>query len=109
MIQEASNPITCNCHPQDVKISFLERYRGFLLSTNTLATIGNGLLLLAGLIADWVLRMPMPANILYIAATLVGGGPIFLLAARGIMKRDLTAGVMVSVAMIAALLIAVAI
>lgn len=105
MIQEASNPITCNCHPPDVKISFLERYRGFLLSTNTLATIGNGLLLLAGLIADWVLRMPMPANILYIAATLVGGGPIFLLAARGIMKRDLTAGVMVSVAMIAALLI----
>jgi Cd2+/Zn2+-exporting ATPase len=61
--------------------------------------------LLAGLIADLGLRMPTPANVLYIAATLVGGGPIFLLAARGIMKRDLTAGVMVSVAMIAALLI----
>ncbi|MBI4789041.1 MAG: cation-translocating P-type ATPase [Chloroflexi bacterium] len=105
MIQEATSPITCDCHPQDVKISFLERYRGFLLSTNTLATLGNGLLLLAGLIADWVLRMPVPASVLYIAATLVGGGPIFLLAARGIMKRDLTAGVMVSVAMIAAMLI----
>ncbi len=105
MIQEVSNPIACDCHPKDVKISFLERYRGFLLSTNTLATVGNGILLLAGLMADWILRMPLPANLLYIAATLVGGGPIFLLAARGIMKRDLTAGVMVSVAMIAALLI----
>ena len=42
MIQEASNPITCNCHPPDVKISFLERYHDFLLSTNTLATVGNG-------------------------------------------------------------------
>ena len=105
MIQDVSNPITCECHPQDVKISFLERYREFLLSTNTLATVGNGVLLLAGLIADWVLHLPGPANVLYLAATLVGGGPIFLLAARGIMKRDLTAGVMVSVAMIAALLI----
>ncbi|MBI5030424.1 MAG: cation-translocating P-type ATPase [Chloroflexi bacterium] len=105
MIQEVSNPIACDCHPQDVKISFLERYRGFILSTNTLATVGNGVLLMAGLIADWILRSPVPAAGLYIAATLVGGGPIFLLAARGIMKRDLTAGVMVSVAMIAALLI----
>lgn len=105
MIQEVSNSITCNCHPQNVKISFLKRHRGFLLSTNTLATVGNGALLLAGLVADWVLRMPALSNVLYIAATLVGGGPIFLLAARGIMKRDLTAGVMVSVAMIAALLI----
>ncbi|MBI5649580.1 MAG: cation-translocating P-type ATPase, partial [Chloroflexi bacterium] len=83
----------------------MERYRDFLFSTNTLATIGNGILLLAGLIADWVLQLPAWANGLYIGATLIGGGPIFLLAARGIMKRDLTAGVMVSVAMIAALLI----
>lgn len=105
MIQETASPIQCACHPQDVKVSFLARYREFLLSTNTLATIGNGVLLLAGLIADWVLRLPIPAAVLYIAATLVGGGPVFLLAARGIMKRDLTAGVMVSVAMIAAMLI----
>ena len=67
--------------------------------------MGNGVLLFAGLIADWVLRLPALANGLYIGATLIGGGPVFLLAARGIMKRDLTAGVMVSVAMIAALLI----
>jgi Cd2+/Zn2+-exporting ATPase len=105
MIQETATPISCDCRPQDVKISFLTRYHDFLFSTNTLATVGNGVLLFAGLIADWFLQMPAPANALYIAATLVGGGPIFLLAARGIMKRDLTAGVMVSVAMIAALLI----
>jgi len=105
MIQKVSNPIPCTCHPQDMKISFLARYREFLFSTNTLATVGNGVLLFAGLIADWVLRLPALANGLYIGATLIGGGPVFLLAARGIMKRDLTAGVMVSVAMIAALLI----
>ena len=105
MIQETSTLDDCSCHPQGVKLSFTTRYRDFLLSTNTLATVGNSILLLAGLIADLVLRMPTPANALYIAATLVGGGPIFALAARGILKRDLTAGVMVSVAMIAALLI----
>ncbi len=105
MIQEPSSAIPCHCHPQDVRFSFLERYRGFLLSTNTLATVGNAILLLAGLVADWVLHLPAPAAALYVAATLVGGGPIFLLATRGILKRDLTAGVMVSIAMIAALLI----
>ncbi len=89
--------------PPDTKNSYFERYRGFLLSTNTLATIGNAILLVAGLVADWLLRLPPAANGLYIAATLVGGGPVFLLAARGILKRDLTAGLMVSIAMIAAL------
>ena len=85
--------------------SFFRRYRDFLLATNTLVTIANGLLLLAGAIASLVFQAPLAANVLWIASTLVGGSPIFLLAARGIRKGDLTAGVMVSVAMIAALLI----
>jgi len=85
--------------------SFFARYRGFLLSTNTLATIANGTLLLVGVIISVGFRNLPLANIFYIASTLVGGFPIFILAANGIMKKDLTAGVMVSVAMIAALII----
>lgn len=85
--------------------SFFQRYRRFLLSSNTLVTIANGILLLAGVIASWIFDNSLLANILYIASALVGGSPVFVLAARGIMKGDLTAGVMVSVAMIAALLI----
>lgn len=85
--------------------SFFARYRGFLLSTNTLATIANGLLLLVGAIISVGFRNLPLANIFYIASTLAGGFPVFILAANGIMKMDLTAGVMVSVAMIAALII----
>jgi Cd2+/Zn2+-exporting ATPase len=86
-------------------LSFFKRYRGFLLSSNTLVTIVNGILLLAGFVVGLLVDDPRPANVLYLLAALVGGFPIFLLAARGIRKLDLTAGVMVSVAMIAALLI----
>ncbi len=85
--------------------SFFRRYRDFFLATNTLITIANGLLLLAGAIASFTIADQTVANVLWIASTLVGGSPIFVLAIRGIAKRDLTAGVMVSVAMIAALLI----
>jgi Cd2+/Zn2+-exporting ATPase len=92
--------LTANYQP-----SFFERYRSFLLSFDTLVTIANGILLLAGFIASLVVDSPLLPNILYIASALIGGSPIFILAARGIMKGDLTAGVMVSVAMIAALLI----
>jgi Cd2+/Zn2+-exporting ATPase len=70
-----------------------------------LITVANGILLLAGFIVSLLVDDPRPSNILYLLAALVGGSPIFLLAARGIRKLDLTAGVMVSVAMIAALLI----
>ncbi|RPI52321.1 MAG: cation-translocating P-type ATPase, partial [Chloroflexi bacterium] len=93
------------CRPPNRRLTFFERYRGFLLSTNTLITVVNGLLLLAGFVASLAIDARWPANVLYIASALVGGAPIFLLAARGIARLDLTAGVMVSVAMIAALLI----
>ncbi len=93
------------CRPPNRRLSFLERYRGFLLSSNTLITIANGILLLAGLIVSLLVEDPLPANVLYAAAAVVGGAPIFLFAARGIARRDFTAGVMVSVAMVGALLI----
>jgi len=93
------------CRPPNRKLSFLERYRGFLLSSSTLITVANGILLLAGVIVSLAVKDRLPSNLLYIAAALVGGAPIFLFAARGIARLDFTAGVMVSVAMIAALLI----
>jgi Cd2+/Zn2+-exporting ATPase len=103
---DTTSAIPCpTCKPPNRRLSFFERYRGFLLSTNTLITIANGILLLAGFLVSLLVDDPRPANILYLLAALVGGSPIFLLAARGIRKLDLTAGVMVSVAMIAALLI----
>jgi Zn2+/Cd2+-exporting ATPase len=85
--------------------SFLRRYRDFFLATNTLITIATAILLLAGAIASLVFQATPAANLIWAASALVGGSPIFLLAARGIRKGDLTAGVMVSVAMIAAILI----
>ncbi len=85
--------------------SFWQRYRSFFLSTSVLVTIANAILLVAGFVASGVFHAPLVANILWIASALIGGSPIFLLAARGIVKGDLTAGVMVSVAMIAAVLI----
>jgi len=106
MSLETSTTVGCDsCLTNNSQPPFLQRYRDFLLATNTLATLANGILLLAGAIASWVLKDTELSNILYIGSALVGGSPVFLLAARGIMKRDLTAGVMVSVAMIAALLI----
>jgi heavy metal translocating P-type ATPase len=93
------------CRPPNRRLTFFEQYRGFLLSTNTLITVLNGLLLLAGFVASLAIDDRLPANVLYIASALLGGAPIFVLAAHGIARLDLTAGVMVSVAMIAALLI----
>ena len=82
--------------------SFFARYRGFLLSTNTLVAIANGVLLLAGAAVQWLLGNTPAANVLYIASALIGAFPVFILAINGIRKGNLTAGVMVSVAMIAA-------
>jgi Cd2+/Zn2+-exporting ATPase len=82
-----------------------QRYRGFLLSPGTLIAAANALLLLAGLAATLAGR-PQLGQWLYLASALVGGAPIFKLAAANILRRfDLTAGVMVSIAMIGAIAI----
>jgi Cd2+/Zn2+-exporting ATPase len=88
-----------------VSTSLWQRYRGFFLAPNTLVTLGNALLLVAGAIGQWVLADMGLANGLYAASAVVGGFPVFILAGKGICKGNLTAGVMVSVAMIAALII----
>jgi Cd2+/Zn2+-exporting ATPase len=84
---------------------FFQRYRSFFLSTGTLITIANALLLLIGF-AIQLVGAPQAANWFYLASALVGGFPIFKLAAVNVFTRfDLTAGVMVSIAMIAAIII----
>ena len=92
---------TCRVAPP----SLFVRYRGFLLSPATLITAANALLLLVG----FVLRLAGYSQIgqwCYLASALIGGFPIFKLAAVNVFTRfDLTAGVMVSIAMIAAIVI----
>jgi Cd2+/Zn2+-exporting ATPase len=84
---------------------FFERYQGFILSPGTIITIVNALLLLLGFVAS-LLGQKQAANWLYLASALVGGAPIFKLAAGNIIRDfNLTAGVMVSIAMIAALIV----
>lgn len=85
--------------------SFYSRYRDFLLSRETILTFLNGLLLVLGFIlslagqAQW-------SRWSYLASALIGGTPLFLFAAKGlIIRHDITAGVMASTAMIAAIIV----
>lgn len=81
------------------------RYRTFLLSRETLLTAANALLLLVGFLLS-ISGMPGQGRWLYLASALVGGLPLFFFAAKGLLlHRDLTAGVMVSTAMIAAIIV----
>ncbi len=92
---------TCGVTPP----GFFRRYRGFLTAPGTLIAAGNALLLALGFLAS-VLGEPGVARWLYLASALVGGAPIFKLAAGNIVRDfNLTAGVMVSIAMIAALIV----
>jgi Cd2+/Zn2+-exporting ATPase len=84
---------------------FFERYKDFLFSPGTIITAANALLLLLGFFA-WLLGQEQAANWLFLASAIIGGAPIFKLAFTNIIRDfDLTAGVMVSIAMIAALIV----
>jgi len=99
--QDALVCTTCEKTPP----GFFERYQGFILSPGTIITMVNALLLLLGFVAALV-GQKQAANWLFLASALVGGAPIFKLAAGNIIRDfNLTAGVMVSIAMIAALIV----
>ncbi len=101
MVDQGQFCETCGVTPP----GFFQRYRGFLLSTGTLITVANVLLLLIGF-ALQLTGYPGVGKWFYLASALVGGSPIFKLAAVNVFTRfDLTAGVMVSIAMIAAIII----
>jgi len=93
--------VSCKKTPEN----FFQRYKEFLFSPGTLITYVNSFLLLLGFVAA-LFDQKAAANWLYLASALIGGAPIFKLAAVNLFKKfDLTAGVMVSIAMIAAMLI----
>ncbi len=97
------SPVCTSC--EKVPASFFKRYQGFLLSPGTLITAANALLLLLGFIA-WLSGQAVAADWLFLASAIIGGAPIFKLAISNIFRDfDLTAGVMVSIAIIAALLV----
>lgn len=90
---------------EKVPAGFFTRYRSFLLSPATIITIINVILLIMGFIAEWS-GYQDAANWLFLASALIGGAPIFKLAAGNILREfNFTAGVMVSIAMIAALIV----
>jgi Cd2+/Zn2+-exporting ATPase len=85
--------------------TFFTRYRDFLLSRDTLLTFTNTALLLAGFIGS-LLGSPGVSKWLYLTAAIIGGFPLFLYSAKGLFLRgDITAGVMASTAMIAAIVV----
>jgi Cd2+/Zn2+-exporting ATPase len=84
---------------------FFQRYKGFLLAPGTIITYINALLMVLGFVAEWA-GQDVAARWLFLASAIIGGAPIFKLAAVNIFTRfDLTAGVMVSIAMIAAMVV----
>lgn len=88
-----------------VPMGFFKRYESFLLSPGTLITLANALLLLFGFFA-WLLGQPVVANWLFLASAIIGGAPIFKLAIVNVVRDfNFTAGVMVSIAMIAAMIV----
>ena len=94
----------CSC-TQAKTPGFLERYRHFLLSRKTILTFVGAVLLLAGAFL-WMAGRQDIGDWVFLASALVGGIPLFLYAARGlIIDRDITAGVLVTVAMIAAIVV----
>jgi len=91
------------CH--ETRPGFFARYRDFLLSRDTILTFLNALLLLTGF-AFSIFGAAGAGRWLYLASALVGGTPLFIFAAKGlIVRRDITAGVMASVATIAAIVV----
>ena len=102
MNQETAHGPTCTTC-QKTSPGFFQRYKGFLLAPGTIITYINVLLMALGFVAEWA-GQDVAAKWLFLASAIIGGAPIFKLAAVNIFTRfDLTAGVMVSIAMIAAL------
>jgi Cd2+/Zn2+-exporting ATPase len=100
-VESPQNCAACN----KVEQRFFKKYRSFLLSTGTLIPLANAVLLLAGFISGAFLKWEY-AKWFYLASAVVGGAPIFRLAAVNVVKHfDLTAGVMVSIAMTAAIIV----
>jgi heavy metal translocating P-type ATPase len=106
MENNATSTIACSdCRVSTVNPNFFQRYRDFLLSRETIIAFINAVLLLAGFIMFLFGRSEI-SRWLYLASAVIGGTPLFIFAAKGlIIRHDITAGVMATTAMIAAIIV----
>lgn len=103
--QPASSTECLDCRVNPKPISFFTRYRDFLLSKETIIAFLNATLLLVGF-GFFLAGRGDISRWLYLASAVIGGIPLFMLSAKGlIVNHDITAGVMASTAMIAAIIV----
>jgi heavy metal translocating P-type ATPase len=104
MISNEASARDCkSCAPP--KPNFFVRYRDFLLSRDSILTFLNALFLVIGFFLVLAGQYQL-SRAAFLLSALVGGTPLFIFAAKGlIINRDITAGVMASVAMIAAIIV----
>jgi Cd2+/Zn2+-exporting ATPase len=102
------NQITRSIESADCQASrpnLFARYRDFLLSRDTIIAFINAFLLLAGFLIS-ISGASDVGRWFYLGSAVIGGVPLFLLAGKAvIIRHDITAGFMASVAMIAAIII----
>lgn len=107
MIQPQYNEaVKCEtCRAGKSEFSQFQQYQDFLLSRDTLLTFGCLLTLIVGAIIHFVLT-PKIAEWVFLFSALLGGLPLLIFTARSvIIEKDFTAGVMATLAVIAALVI----
>ncbi|OGN94896.1 MAG: copper-translocating P-type ATPase [Chloroflexi bacterium RBG_13_50_21] len=104
MISNEASALECqSCAPR--KPNFFVRYRHFLLSRDSILTFLNALLLMVGFFLVLAGQYQL-SRVAFLLSALVGGTPLFIFAAKGLfINHDITAGVMASVAMIAAIIV----
>jgi heavy metal translocating P-type ATPase len=104
MINNEVSALECrSCSPP--RPSFFARYRDFLLSRDSILTFINAILLVVGLILT-VAGYHNWGQASFLLSAIIGGTPLFIFAAKGLfINHDITAGVMASVAMIAAIIV----
>jgi cation transport ATPase len=92
---------TCRTTPP----GFFQNYKELLLSPGSITAYINTVFLIVGFALE-LSGNHQWADYSFLISAVVGGWPVFMLAAGNILRDfDLTAGVMVSVAMIAALVV----
>ena len=84
---------------------FFTKYREFLLSPGIITTAVNTIFLVLGFVLEFSGNKQF-ADVSFLISAIVGGFPVFKMAVTNVLRDfDMTAGVMVTVAMVAALLV----
>jgi len=90
---------------KEAPIGFFTKYREFLLSPGIITAAVNTVFLAIGFILELSGNKQL-ADISFLISAVVGGFPVFKLAVTNVLRDfDMTAGVMVTIAMVAALIV----